>query len=187
MPSGAVPITILLRRIAGGDRAAEEALLNALYHELRQLAQRHMRRERADHTLQPSALVNEAYVRMLGGAAPEWRDRVHFFASASTVMRRVLVDYARRHAAAKRGGEARAEELQEWMLSVNHTPERILGVHEALTRYADVDPRKARVVELRFFAGLTDEEVAHVLGVSLRTVKRDWREAKAWLYDQLSG
>ena len=141
-----------------------------------------MRGERKDHTLQPTALVNEAYVRLLRGGEHDWRDRAHFLAVASTVMRRILVDHARRRAAAKR---RHADDPSPPDVGGRHTPEVILAVDDALTRLAVSNPRQARIVELRFFAGLTDDEVASVLGVSPRTVKRDWATAKAWLYERL--
>lgn len=179
-------ITVLLRRVADGDTGAEEALLVHLYEQLRQIAARHLRHERADHTLQPTALVHEAYVRLIhGGTNPVWNDRVHFLAAASTVMRRILVDHARRRTAAKRGGKQHADELDDWMIAVNHPPERILAVDQALTLLAQSNPRAARLVELKFFAGLTDQEAAATLGVSERTVKRDWQDAKAQLYRTL--
>jgi RNA polymerase sigma factor (TIGR02999 family) len=175
-------ITVLLRRAADGDASAEETLLTELHGQLRQLAGRHLRRERRDHTLQPTALVNEAYLRLIRGGEHDWHDRVHFFAMASTVMRRILVDHARRRTAGKRGGRAAHEELHDWSVSVNHPPERIIAIDQALTALAHELPRAARVVELKFFAGLTDEEAAAALGLSERTVKRDWRDAKARLY-----
>jgi|SRR4029079_10384284 RNA polymerase sigma factor (TIGR02999 family) len=179
-------ITVLLRRVADGDSGAEEALLVHLYEQLRLIAARHLRHERADHTLQPTALVHEAYVRLIrGGTNQVWNDRVHFLAAASTVMRRILVDHARRRTAAKRGGRQHADELDDWMVAVNHPPERILAVDQALTILAQSNPRAARIVELKFFAGLTDQETANALGLSERTVKRDWQDAKMQLYTTL--
>jgi RNA polymerase sigma factor (TIGR02999 family) len=180
-------ITSWLRRAASGDAAAEERLLGAVYRELRRMAARHLRRERRGHTLQPTDLLNEAYLRLMRGRHPrQWANRSHFFAMASTVMRRVLVDHARRRAAGKRDGQARAETLPDAGLALAHSPERIIAVDRALSELAVHEPRQARIVELRFFAGLTDEEVANALGISSRTVKRDWAAAKARLYARLA-
>jgi RNA polymerase sigma-70 factor (ECF subfamily) len=187
MATEAGAITVLLRQAAAGDGHAEEELLRTLYLELRQLARRHMRNERRSHTLQPTALVNEAYVRLLRGHAPEWKDRAHFFAVASNVMRRILVDHARRRQTAKRGHGVEPEELRDaGDPNGSHSPDIVLAVDQALSALAESDPRKARIVELRFFSGLTEEEVAHVLGISVRTAKREWSVAKAWLYHQLN-
>jgi len=180
-------ITDLLQRAASGDAVAEERLLQALYTELRRIAARYLRRERAGHTLQPTELVNEAYVRIMRPASPaQWNDRSHFFAVASTAMRRVLVDHARRKASAKRNGGVQVDHDVDAMAGGEHSPERILAIDAALTRLAATEARQARIVELRFFTGLTEEEVAGVLGVSSRTVKREWAAAKAWLYDALA-
>jgi RNA polymerase sigma factor (TIGR02999 family) len=179
-------ITTLLRLASQGDPEAEALLLQQLYGELRQLARRHFRGERPNHTLQPTALVNEVYLRLIRGTAPKWHDRAHFFSTASRVMRRILVDYARRRAAAKRGGKESPDRLSDANVLTHHSPERILSVNRALDELAGVMPRAARVLELKFFAGLTDEEVATLLQVSERTVKRDWREAKAFVYAALN-
>ena len=178
-------ITQLLHRAAAGDRDAEGALLQALYDELHRLARRHMRNERRQVTLQPTALVNEAYVRLMRGADASWANRVHFFAAASTAMRRILVDHARRRAAVKRGNGAVPEELHDGAGQVAHSPETLLAIDAALAELARSAPRQARIVEMRFFAGLTEEEIAGVLDISSRTVKREWTKAKAFLYDQL--
>jgi RNA polymerase sigma-70 factor, ECF subfamily len=178
-------ITRLLDRVTSGDQQAEAELLESLYGELHRLATRHMRGERASHTLQPTALVNEAYVRLLRGAGGKWRDRMHFLAVASTVMRRVLVDHARRRTAGKRGSGAVVIEMHEDDGAYAPSPETILAVDEALTELSVSSPRQARIVELRFFAGLTEDEIAELLGVSSRTVKRDWIVAKARLYTRL--
>lgn len=180
-------ITDLLKRAAAGDATAEERLLQALYVELRRIAAAYLRRERAGHSLQPTELVNEAYVRIMRPATPpQWQDRSHFFAIASTAMRRVLVDHARRRTSTKRQGGIKVDHDVDAMPGVEHTPERILAIDAALTRLARIDGRQARIVELRFFSGLTEEEVAGVLGISTRTVKRDWAAAKTWLYANLA-
>jgi RNA polymerase sigma-70 factor (ECF subfamily) len=179
-------LTAWLQRASSGDRQAEERLLQVLYDDLRRMARRQLGRERGDHTLQPTALVHEAYVRLMHGATVQWKDRVHFFATASTVMRRVLVDHARRRSANKRGQGTVVLSLSEvGGLEPHHSPERMLAVDHALTALEQIEPRQARVVELRFFAGLTEDEVAGALGISPRTVKREWAAAKAWLYQHL--
>ena len=182
------PITALLHLAVAGDRQAEEELLRTLFAELHQLARRQMRQERRQHTLQPTALINEAYVRLLRGGRVDFRDRAHFFAVASTVMRRVLVDHARRRVANKRGDGAEPVELRdEDGVATPHPPETVLAIDAALATLAASHPRQARVVELRFFAGMTEEEIAVLLDVSSRTVKREWTLAKAWLYQYLKG
>jgi RNA polymerase sigma-70 factor, ECF subfamily len=179
-------ITNLLQRALKGDSHAEAELLQALYDQLHQLASRHMRNERPGHTLQPTALLNEAYVRLLRGADAEWRGRAHFLAGASGVMRRVLVDHARRRDAGKRGSGAPMMELREADgVQHGHDVETVLAVDQALTQLSISNARQAQIVELRFFAGLTEEEIAKILDISSRTVKREWIAAKAWLYARL--
>jgi RNA polymerase sigma-70 factor, ECF subfamily len=178
-------ITHLLHRAATGDQDAEAAVVQALYAELHRLARRQMRRERRQITLQPTALVHEAFVRLMRGADGAWIDRVHFFAAASNAMRRILVDYARSRQAAKRGHGAELMELQEDLAQVAHSPETVLAIDAALHRLSESAPRQARIVEMRFFAGLTEEEVAGALDISSRTVKREWTKAKAFLYQRL--
>jgi RNA polymerase sigma factor (TIGR02999 family) len=186
-PSGGGDITRLIREAGSGDRDAEAELLQVLYADLHRMARRHMRGERPEHTLQPTALVNEAFVRLMRGAESTWNDRLHFLASASTVMRRVLVDYARRRRAVKRGQQTIAVELaDEAGLASPHSPDRVLAVDQALTALAAVSARQARIVELRFFAGLGNDEIAALFDVSPRTVKREWIAAKAWLYRHLA-
>jgi RNA polymerase sigma-70 factor, ECF subfamily len=178
-PSQAV--TVLLRAWAQGDEAAGERLFPILYGELRRQAARYMRRERRSHTLQPSGLVNEAYMRLAGSPGLDWHSRAQFFAIAARVMRQVLVDHARRRRAAKREGchvtfedaEAPAAGLE------------LLDLESALKELVDLDPRQAKVVELRFFGGLDVDETAEVLGLSTRTVKREWQTARAWLQQRL--
>jgi RNA polymerase sigma-70 factor, ECF subfamily len=181
--SGAV--TELLRAFRDGDHGAEGQLFDVVYDALHALARRYMRRERSDHTLQPTALVHEAYVRLVGQRAKNWANRTHFYGVAAQVMRRVLVDHARVHATAKRGGGNHAVSLDQSIGLSAQQSDDVLAVDEALSRLAEFDPRQSRIVELRFFGGLTEAETAAVLGVSTRTIKRDWAVAKAWLYGEL--
>jgi RNA polymerase sigma factor (TIGR02999 family) len=169
-----------------GDERARDQLFAVVHPHLRQIAARYLQRERADHTLEPNALVNELYLRLLGSEPLAFNDRAHFFAVAAQTMRRILIDHARARVAAKRGGE-------QWRVSLSvaegWSPERqsedMLALDEALSKLERNDPRAAKVVELRFFGGLTEDEVAEVLGVSAITVKRDWRAARAWLIGRL--
>lgn len=177
-------VTALLEDVRRGDRSALDRLLATAYAELHGIAERHMSRERGDHTLQPTALVHEAFLRLVGSAPLPFEDRLHFFRAASQVMRRVLVDHARARNAAKRGNDLRVT-LDEGVGAVANRTIDLLVLDDALTRLAEVDPRWAQVVELRFFAGLEVAEVAEALGVSAPTVKRDWRFAKAWLANEL--
>jgi len=177
-------VTALLEDVRRGDRSALDQLLATAYTELHGIAERHMSRERADHTLQPTALVHEAFLRLVGGVTLPFEDRLHFFRAASQVMRRVLVDHARARNAAKRGSDLRVT-LDDASGAVTNRSIDLLVLDDALTRLAAVEPRWAQVVELRFFAGLEVTEVADALGVSAPTVKRDWRFAKAWLASEL--
>jgi RNA polymerase sigma factor (TIGR02999 family) len=178
-------VTQWLRQAANGDAQAEIQLLEALYRDLHQIATRQLRQERKDHTLQPTALVHEAYVRLLRGGRVAWNDRIHFLAVASKAMRRILVDHARRRTTAKRGSGVVTVELTDVAMPTPHSPERVLAVDRALSKLALVEPRQARIVELKFFAGLIDDEVAALLEVSPRTIKREWAAAKAFLYGEL--
>jgi RNA polymerase sigma factor (TIGR02999 family) len=178
-------ISQLLADWANRDPAARERLVPIVYEELRRLAHHHMRGERAAHTLQTTALVNEVYVRLAGIDSVPWRDRTHFFALAATLMRRILVDYARQRAREKRGGGVSVTSLDENAVAPQPAVD-IVALDEALERLAAVDPQQSRVVELRFFAGLSVKETAEALGISPATVKRDWATAKLWLYDELS-
>jgi RNA polymerase sigma factor (TIGR02999 family) len=181
-----VNVTRLLREWSRGDTGALEKLLPVVYAELRRVARRQLRRERIDHTLQPTALVNELYLRLVQQRSASWENRAHFFAVAAQLMRRILVDHARAQAAVKRGGSSPRLSLSG-ADDVDVEPAlEVLAVDRALTRLAKLDADQARIVELRYFSGLTVEETAHVLGISPRTVKREWRLAKAWLYEQLS-
>jgi RNA polymerase sigma factor (TIGR02999 family) len=180
-------ITELLREVAQGNRRSEPRLIELVYTELHRLAASYMRRERRDHTLQTSALVNEAYVRLLGGGPVPWENRAHFFATAAQTMRRILIDHARQRQSAKRSGAAERVTLDEVLLVVDEDPTRFLDLDTALTTLAELDERQARIVELRFFAGLNVAETAEILNISEKTVKRDWSMARAWLESQLAG
>lgn len=179
-------VTTLLIRMRQGDRAAEEQVVPLIYSTLHRLAANCMRRERADHTLQPTALVHETYLRLLGHGPHEWKCRSHFFAVAAQTMRRLLVDHARAHLAGKRGGLQKRIELDERLLYAEDHPAELIAMEEALQRLAAIDERQAHVVELRFFGGLSVQEAAEVLGVSDKTVKRDWAMARAWLHGEVS-
>jgi RNA polymerase sigma factor (TIGR02999 family) len=178
-------ITQLLARWSSGDREAAERVLPQIYDELRRIAARQLRQERGDHTLQATAIVHEAYLRLAGQAGLEWPSRAHFFAFAAHLIRRLLVDHARRRNRAKRGGLSQKVTLFEAAdLALEKSPD-LLALDEALSGLEKVDPRKATVVELKFFAGLTLDEVAEQLGISTETVSREWRRARAWLYNAL--
>jgi RNA polymerase sigma factor (TIGR02999 family) len=178
-------VTQLLAKLSNGDRTALDELLPLVYEELRRLADRYLRRERSDHTLQATALVNEAYLRLVDQNVP-WQNRAHFFGVAAEMMRRILVDHARSHQAQKRGSGGVKISLDE---AINMSDERaadLISLDEALNALAQFDPQKSRIVELRFFAGLSIEETAKVLGIGTATVIRQWRMAKAWLYHEVS-
>lgn len=180
-------ITELLREVAQGNRQSEPRLIELVYAELHRLAGGYMRRERRDHTLQTSALVNEAYVRLLGGGPIPWENRAHFFVTAAQTMRRILIDHARLRQSAKRTGAAERVTLDEALLLVEDDPTRFIDLDTALTVLAELDARQARIVELRFFGGLNVPETAEILNISEKTVKRDWAMARAWLENQLAG
>jgi RNA polymerase sigma-70 factor (ECF subfamily) len=178
-------VTELLQAIADGRKDAEADLFPIVYGELRQIARRLMRREAGNHTLQTTALVHEAYLRLARPELPNFKNRAHFFAVAATVMRRVLVDYARARRAAKRGWRDQVP-LDDNGLAVNlDEPDMVLVIDAALNRLSQLDARQGRIVELRFFAGMTVDETAEVLQISTRTVKREWQLARAWLYGEL--
>ena len=178
-------VTVLLCAINRGDAEAASRLVPLVYRELRRLAASYMRRERPDHTLQATALVHEAYLKLVEQRAVNWQSRAHFFGVAAQLMRRILIDHARGHVRQKRGGEIQKVSLDEALAFSNQHAEEVLAVDESLQRLARLDPRQARVVEMRFFAGLNVEEVAEVLQLSPKTIKRDWSVAKAWLYADL--
>ena len=177
---------------AGTDAAALERVLPLVYGELRRIARRELRRERSDHTLSTTALVNEAYLKLVDQTRAGWTNRAHFLAVAAQAMRRILVDYARRHRAAKRGGAQRPLTLDDAAPGgdaatvADERAELLVALDGALTQLAELDPRLARVVECRFFGGLTEQETAAALGITDRTVRRDWVKAKGWLYQALA-
>ena len=179
--------TELLRAWGRGEASALDRLVPLVHDELRQLARRYMRRERADHTLQTTALVNEAYLRMIGAGQVDWQGRAHFFAIAARVMRRILVDSARRRRAPQRGGAVSHMPLDEALIPATARQPDLVALDDALQKLESKYPRKSRVVELRYFGGMNLEEAAAVLGVSRDTVKRDWRFAKMWLLRELDG
>ena len=178
-------VTQLLAHWTHGDDAALGELTPLVYEELRRLAHYHMGRERPDHTLQTTALVNEAYLRLADQTNPRWQDRVHFFAVAAKAMRHILVNYAKSYRAQKRGGGALKIELDEAAIVSPEESKKIVDLHEALESLARLDPRKAHVVELKYFGGLNHDEIAEVLKISTITVRRDWIFAKAWLHNEL--
>ena len=179
-------LTELLREVKAGDKDALNRLVPLAYAELRRLADNYLRRERSDHTLQPTALVHEAYVRLVGQDQPDYRDRSHFFGVAAQLMRQILVDHARSRNAGKRGGGEVKVPLESVEKASGTSPEMFLDLDEALQRLEKQDARKARVIEMRFFAGLTAEETAESLGVSVETVRRDLRLGQAWLQRELT-
>jgi RNA polymerase sigma factor (TIGR02999 family) len=186
------PVTRLLLQWSGGNEAALGELTSLLYRELRSLAQRHLRRERANHTIQRTALVHEAFVRLINQQSVDWRSRGHFFALASTLMRRILVDHARARLSSKRGGGQPVESLEEIPDGLvladegSDTDEDLTAIDAALTRLAAVDDRQVQIVQMRYFGGLTIEETAQALDISEATVKREWTLARAWLKRELS-
>jgi RNA polymerase sigma-70 factor (ECF subfamily) len=179
-------ITELLNKTSQGDRDAQGLLLDAVYQELHSLAASYMRREhRPDHTLQPTALVNEAYLRLIGERDLSWKSRAHFYVTAAQTMRRILIDHARNHRASKRGGERNRVELTDSLIAVDEQASELVAIDQALERLFALDPRQGRVVELRFFGGLSVDETAKVMEISEKTVKRDWALARAWFENQL--
>ena len=179
-------ITQLLAEWSNGNQGALDKLYPLVYEELRRLAHRYMRRERKDHTLQTTALINEAYLRLIDQKSVHWENRAHFFSISAQIMRRILIDYARRYQYAKRGGGAKKISLDDAAVVAKERAAELLMLDEALMSLAERDPRRSQVVELRFFGGLSNEEIASVLKVSPNTVTRDWNLARAWLYRELS-
>jgi RNA polymerase sigma factor (TIGR02999 family) len=185
MASGGQEITELLGELAGGNRAVVDALMPRVYEELRRLAHRQLRGERASHTLQTTALVHEAYLKLVDQRRAAWQNRAHFFAIAALAMRRILINYAKRRMADKRGGGQVVATFEEEMAPRETRAAELLALDEALVRLEALNERQSRVVTYRFFGGLTQEEIAEVLDVSVATVRRDWRLARAWLSREL--
>jgi RNA polymerase sigma factor (TIGR02999 family) len=181
-----VNVTNLLKAWAEGDRDAFDQVFTLLYRELRRLAASNLRRVRPNHTLRPTALIHEAFIKLVDPPAMNWQNRARFFGLAATVMRNVLVDYERKRRATKRGGGQEAMELEDTLRNSTEQNIDIIKLHEALVRFEKIDPTKSRIIELRFFSGLTVEETAEVLGVSPKTVKRHWQMARAWLQTELN-
>ena len=185
-PDASEPITDLLLELKRGDPESSDRLFLVVYEDLRRLAHRELRRESPDHTLGTTGVVHEAYLRLVNQTRVEWRDRAHFYAVASQAMRRVLVDHARRRRRLKRGAGNRPITLDENVSSLDDRADQLIALDEALTRLEQLNPRLSRVVECRFFGGLTEEEIAQAIGVTVRTVKRDWAKARSWLYGELT-
>ncbi len=178
-------VTQLLKEIQSGDKTALDQMLPLVYGELKKLASYQLRRERSNHTLQPTALVHEAYLRLINQREVDWRDRAHFFGLASQMMRRILVNHALANKAEKRGGSEVKLSLDEVINFSSQPGVELAHLDDALNRLEKLDPQQSRIVEMRFFGGLTVEEVAEVMSISSTTVKREWRVAKAWLYEQI--
>jgi RNA polymerase sigma factor (TIGR02999 family) len=178
-------VTQILRDWSGGDQKALDELFTVVYRELRRMAGAYMRRERPNHTLQPTALINEAYLKLVDESAITWQNRAHFFAVAAQIMRRVLVDYARKHAADKRGGGKQKLTLDEGVASGEERNLDLIKLDEALIRLKEIDEEKSQIVELRFFGGLSIEETAESLGIAPATVKRKWQASRLWLRREL--
>jgi RNA polymerase sigma factor (TIGR02999 family) len=176
---------VLLSALTRGDDGAASKLIPVVYAELRRLAGSYMRKERADHTLQATALVHEAYLKLVEQRSVNWQSRAHFFGVAAQLMRRILIDHARGHTRQKRGGDDQKVSLDEALIFSEQQADELLAVDDSLNQLAKIDPRQAKVVEMRFFGGLSIEEAAEALQVSPKTVKRDWSVAKAWLYADL--
>jgi RNA polymerase sigma factor (TIGR02999 family) len=185
-PTPPEDVTQVLHEVSAGDHDAFARLMPLVYDELRRLASRYLSRERADHTLQATALVNEAYLRLVDQTRINWQNRAHFFAISAQIMRRILVDYARSHTAEKRGGSLEKLSLDEAISFSKEKDVDLIALDDALADLTKLDPLQSRIVELRFFGGLTLEETAEVLSLSRSTVEREWLTAKAWLYIQLS-
>jgi RNA polymerase sigma factor (TIGR02999 family) len=181
------PVTDLLVRWREGDRQALDSLMPLVYIELRRLANHYLQRERSDHTLQSTALVHEAFLRLAGQNPPQWQNRAHFFGIAARIMRQILVEYARAHNAEKRGGANSCKLTLDDALDLpKQVDVDVIALDNALIRLDDLDSQQSRIVELRFFAGLTIEDTSEVMGISPATVKRDWTSARAWLHREIS-
>jgi RNA polymerase sigma-70 factor (ECF subfamily) len=179
-------ITLLLAEWSGGNQAALDKLYPLVYDELRRMAHRFMRRERKGHTLQTTALINEAYLRLVEQKNVHWANRSHFFGISAQIMRRILVDHARQYAYLKRGGGVQQVSLDEAALVTKDRARELLLLNDALDNLAKLDPRRSQVVELRYFGGLSNDEIAELLKISANTVTRDWNMARAWIYQQLT-
>ena len=186
MNPGSLDVTAILLEWREGNTSASERLFPLVYDELKRQARRCLSRERSDHTLQPTALVHEAYLRMVDQTSPQIENRAHFFAFAARVMRQILVDHAREHKAEKRGGAAQRFSLADIDLLPEQSAADMLELDEALHKLEEIDERKCRVVDMRFFGGLKEHEIAEVLGITEKTVRRDWQFAKLWLYRELT-
>ena len=186
MPSRDVPVSELLRSCGRGNAGARDELLAIVYRELKRRAAAYLRRERREHTLQPTALVNEAYLRLFGDDPVAWQNRDHFFGIAARVMRQILVDHARAHQAVKRQGEAVRVTLDDRVGVTRPIDCDVLSVNAALEELARLDDRQARIVELRYFAGMSEQEVAAVMSLSRATIAREWQTARAWLFKRLA-
>ena len=178
-------VTQMLLDWRNGNKAALDRLMPLLYEELRKLAESHLRRERSDHTLRPTALIHEAYLRLVDQDHPEWQSRIHFFGVTSRLMRQILIEYARRHKAAKRGGQYQRVPIDEAIVYSEDRAAEFVALDDALNNLATFDERKVRLIELRFFGGLSVEETAESLGISVATVRREMRLAEAWLRREL--
>jgi RNA polymerase sigma factor (TIGR02999 family) len=185
--SRACRVTQLLEKFDPADRPAAEQLFADVYAELRALASRYLRQERKDHTLQPTALVHEVYLKLIGQVPVDWQGRAHFLAIAAQAMRQILVDHARQKRAAKRGGNRHRVALHDDLATESNRDVDLLALEDALTRLTKLDPRQAQMIELRFFGGMTIAEVAKVMGMSKRSVEREWTMVRAWLRRELSG
>ncbi len=179
-------VTEILHDWSAGDGAAKERLFPLVYDELRRQARGFLSKERADHTLQPTALVHEAYLKLVDQTRVSWQNRAHFFGIASQLMRRIVIDHALAHASGKRGGAAIRLSLDDVQIPSEERAADLIALDEALKSLAEFDERKSQIVEMRFFGGLTDEEIAEALQISTRTVLRDWKTARLWLYRELS-
>jgi RNA polymerase sigma factor (TIGR02999 family) len=179
-------VTRILHEWSGGDQDAAARLMPVVYDELRRQARLFLNRERGSHTLQPTALVHEAYLRLVDQTRVNWQNRAHFYGIAASMMRRVLIDHARAHTTEKRGGSSIHLSIDDVQVPVEQRAASLIALDEALEKLAGFDERKCKVVEMRFFAGLEDEEIAQVLGVTTRTVQRDWQKARLLLYQELS-
>jgi len=185
-PESTGQVTYLLTRWRSGDRQALDSLMPLVYVELRRLARHYLQHERPDHTLQSTALVHEAYVRLLGQSPPEWKSRAHFFGVAARLMRQILVDHARNRNAAKRGGNSLRLTVHEGLVGHSGKELDVVALDDALKKLAELSPQQSQIVELRFFSGLTIKDTSEVLGVSPATVKRNWTTARAWLFREMN-